>query len=114
MAVYVANLVVNTDTDFSQTFTFDDADTNSTLNLTGYTITATMRKWPGEDDSKKTNFSTTILSVTGGRIELKLTDTQTAALKPGRHVYDVVLTDSSGNKTQAVEGSVLVNQGVTR
>ncbi len=119
MAVYVANLVVNTDSDFSQTFTFDDADTNSTLDLTGYTVTATMRKWAGAADelngeSQKTDFTTTILSVAGGRIELKLTDTQTAKLKPGRHVYDVVLRDSSGNKTQAVEGSVLVNQGVTR
>ena len=119
MAVYVANLVVNTDTDFSQTFTFDDADTNSTLDLTGYTVTASMRKWPGAADtlngvSQVTDFTTTILSVSGGRIELKLTDTQTANLKPGRHVYDIVVTDGSGNKTRVVEGSVLVRQGVTR
>ena len=114
MAVYEANIIINTDTEFSQAITFDDAVTNTTLDLTGYTVAATMRIWPGEDDSKKTDFTTTILSTSGGRIQISLTDVQTGNLKPGRHVYDVVLTDSSGNKTQAVEGSVLVNQGVSR
>jgi|ETNmetMinimDraft_21_1059911.scaffolds.fasta_scaffold49359_3 hypothetical protein len=119
MAVYVANIVINTDTDFAQTFTFDDASSNAALDLTGYSVAATLRKWPGAADtlngvSQKTTFTTTILSASGGRIQISLTDSKTGDLKPGRHVYDIVLTDSSGNKTQVVEGSALVNQGVTR
>tara|TARA_B100000686_G_C16804374_1_gene988816 strand:- start:866 stop:1210 length:345 start_codon:yes stop_codon:yes gene_type:complete len=114
MAVYVANLIVNTDSDFTQTFTFEDASTNSGLDLSGYTINAQMRKHPDALDSTKTTFTTTILSTSGGRIQLSLTDTQTATLKDGRHVYDIVLTDGSGNKTRIIEGSVLVSKGVTR
>ena len=119
MAVYVANIVINTDTDFSQTFTFDDASSNAPLNLTGYSISATLRKWPGAADtlngvSQKTTFTTTILSASGGRIQISLTDNKTGDLNDGRHVYDILLTDPSGNKTRVIEGSALVRKGVSR
>ena len=116
MAVYVANLIINTDSDYVQTFTLEDATSNSELDLTGYTVAATMRKWPGAKDNAvgTVDFSTTITNTTGGQLEISLTDTQTAALKDGRHCYDIVITDASGVKTRVVEGSVIVSQGVTR
>ena len=43
-----------------------------------------------------------------------VTSTTTATIKPGRYVYDVVVSDSAGEVTRVVEGSVLVRQGVTR
>lgn len=112
-AVYVSNLVVNSGADFSQSFTLDSADTNSALNLTGYTVESQMRKWSGS--STATTFTSTIVvPATTGQILLSLTDTQTAALKPGRYVYDVVITDTSGIKSRVIEGMVLVTEGVTR
>ena len=49
-----------------------------------------------------------------GTISLALTDTQTSALKAGRHVYDIVITNTSSTlKTRVIEGSVLVREGVT-
>ncbi len=114
MSVYVANLVINTDSDFNQTFTLEDAATNSGLNLAGYSIKAQLRKWPGEDDAKKVDFTTTILSTSGGRIQISLTDSKTGDLNDGRHVYDILLTDPSGNKTRVIEGSALVRKGVSR
>lgn len=112
-AVYVSNLVVNSGADFSQSFTLDSADTNSALNLTGYTVESQMRKWSGS--STATTFTSTIVApATTGQILLSLTDTQTAALKPGRYVYDVVITDTSGIKSRVIEGMVLVTEGVTR
>ncbi len=88
MAVYVSNLTVNTGTTFSQ------------------------RKHPGA--SSATDFNTTIINATSGQIRVGLTTSQTAVLKPGRFMYDVLITDSSGEVTRVLEGAVLVREGVTK
>ena len=46
MAVYTANLVLTSDSDFSQIFTLENAETNSPTNLTGFTIASSIRKHP--------------------------------------------------------------------
>lgn len=111
-AVYVSNLVINCGSDFGQTFTLEETLSNSSLNLTGYTAAAQMRKHAGS--STATNFATSIvLPATEGKLILSLTASQTENLKPGRYVYDIVLT-KDGAKTKVVEGMVLVREGVTR
>ena len=57
-AVYVSNLVINTGSTFTQTFNLEATNTNSALDLTGYTISSQMRKWAGS--STKTDFTATI------------------------------------------------------
>ena len=112
-AVYVNNLVVNAGTDFSQSFTLEGTDTNSSFDLTNYTVEAQMRKWAGS--STKTSFAATIESpAVDGQILLRLSASQTINLKPGRYVYDVVITDQSNIKNRVIEGMVLVTEGVTR
>lgn len=112
-AVYVNNLVVNSGADFSQSFTLEGSDTNSSFDLTGYTVAAQMRKWAGSTSS--TSFTATIESPpTIGKILLRLNSTQTTALKAGRYIYDVVITDEFGVKNRVIEGMVLVTEGVTR
>ena len=112
MAVYVSNLTVNTGTTFSQIFTLESADTNSATDLTGYTASAQMRKHPGS--SSATDFTTTIINASSGRIRVGLSTSQTAVLKPGRFMYDVLITDTAGEVTRVLEGSVLVREGVTK
>jgi hypothetical protein len=112
-AVYVNNLVVNSGADFSQSFTLEGTDTNSSFDLTGYTVASQMRKWAGSTSS--TSFTATIESPpTIGQILLRLTATQTTALKAGRYIYDVVITDEFGVKNRVIEGMVIVTEGVTR
>ena len=111
MAIYVSNLVINTGTTFSQTFTLESAETNSVMNLTNYGISAQIRKHASS--SSKTDFTATIADP-AGIIKLDMSDTVTALLTPGRHVYDVVITSVGGVKTTVVEGSVLIREGVTR
>lgn len=112
-AVYVNNLVVNAGADFSQSFTLEGSETNSAFDLTGYTAAAQMRKWAGSSSS--TTFDTSIeIPSTAGKILIKLTSDQTIVLKPGRYVYDVVITDEFGVKNRVIEGMVLVTEGVTR
>lgn len=111
-AVYVSNLVVNTGTTFTQTFSLENSDSSSILNLGGYTVSAQMRKHAGS--SSYTSFSASVVNATAGTVRVGLGTTTTASLKPGRYVYDVLITDNAGVITRVVEGSVLVREGVTR
>ena len=112
-AVYVTNLVINSGADFSQSFTLEGTDSNSALNLTGYDVDAQFRKWSGS--STVVSFGTTVTNPpTLGQIYLTLSSQTTLTLKPGRYVYDIVLTDNYQIKTRVVEGMVLVREGVTR
>ena len=111
-AVYVNNLVINSGSDFSQSFNLEGSD-NSPLNLTGYQVDAQMRKWSGS--SVAITFTATIeLPSTQGKILISLSSEDTTNIKPGRYIYDVVITDSLGIKNRVIEGMVLVREGVTR
>ena len=112
-AIYVSNLVINTGSTFSQTFTLESSMDDSPFNLTGYTPTAQIRKWAGS--ATATDFTCQVPApATQGKILISLTATQTAALNPGRHVYDIRVTTAGGTVETVVEGSVLIREGVTR
>ena len=111
-AVYVSNLVINTGATFAQTFTLEDSDSNSVLDLTGYSIQSTMKKHPAS--LKETcSFDASIFNASQGIIKVGLSSVACRPLKGGRYVYDVLITDGSGTVTRVVEGSVLVRAGVT-
>ena len=112
-AVYTSNLVINSGADFSQIFSLDNNESNSNLNLTNYTTNSLLRKHSGSSSS--TVFSSVVSDAISGNITIGLGATITSLLKPGRYVYDVIITESStGIKTRVVEGMVLVREGVTR
>ena len=112
MAVFVSNIVINSGTTFSETFTLESSVSNAPFDLTGYTGAAQMRKHSGA--STKTDFSVDIPSpLDSGQIILSMSASTTATLKPGRYVYDIVISQDSLKQT-VVEGNVLVREGVTR
>ena len=86
--------------------------TNSALNLTGSSFLAQIRKSHNSSTVKGT-FTASHDGV-GGNLTLSLTDIQTAAIESGRYVYDVVIKDSANERTKVLEGSVLVNIGITK
>ena len=111
-AVYVNNLVINSGSDFTQSFTLEGTN-NSPLNLTEYEVDAQMRKWSGS--SSAINFSTSIIAPsTSGKISIGLTSGQTVDLKSGRYVYDILIIDPDGIKNRVIEGMALVREGVTK
>lgn len=109
MSVRVVNLSIEQGATFSSSFLLEDDVTNSVKNLSGYSATAKLAKHPAS--SNKTSFTTSII-VSSGSVGIALTSGQTSALKPGRYVYDVLLTDGSGRKTRVVEGTAIVSAGV--
>jgi hypothetical protein len=112
MTVYVANIVINGGADFNQTYDLADQNTNAAKDLTNHTVASQMRKHAAAVGV--TTFTTTIVNATAGQVRIGLTTSQTAALKPGRYVYDLMLTAPDNSMTRIIEGMALVREGVTK
>ena len=111
-----------------QEFTFDQgADTSIELhlvdkngaakNLSGHTVTAKIKKNYADSAGEATVFTVVNTNAAQGITTLSLTNAQTAALRTGRHVYDIELSfnDSSGNTIveRILEGRIQVTPQVT-
>ena len=107
----VSNLFIDKDADFSTTISLTDSNGN-VLSLSGYSALAQIRK-TYDSSTVAATFSVAITAATV-QITLTLTDVQTGAMSQGRYVYDVVITDSSGDKTRVLEGRATVTPSVSR
>ena len=86
---------------------------NSAFDLSGYSGSAAMSKSVaiGATLGITTAFTVGFTSAAGGILTLSLGSTDTRNLKPGRYVYDVLV--SSGNTVyNIVNGNVLVKAGI--
>ena len=107
----LSNIYIDQGSDFTTVISLTDSN-NDALNLTGYSALAQIRKTYGSTTIAAT--FTTVLTADSGQLALSLTDTVTAAMGSGRYVYDVVLTDGSGDKTRVLEGQAVLTPGVSR
>ena len=107
----IQNITIDQDADYTETQTVKDS-TGTVVDLTGLTITASMRK--NHLSVTKTDFTTAVVSASAGTCTISLTDTVTAALAEGRYVWDFVTTTSGGIKTRRIEGRVTITPSVTR
>jgi len=111
MTVFVKNLIINAGEDFSEDLEILSADGSGFVNLSGFSATSHMRKHP--DSTNFVGIAVSITSPTQGKVNISIADSITSTIKPGRHVYDVMLTRPSGSKIIGVEGSVLVRAGIS-
>ena len=107
----VSNLYIDQGADFSTTLYLTDSN-GDILNLTDYSAIGQLRKTFGSSTIAAT-FGTALVAATG-QVTLTLTDVVTAAITDGRYVYDILLTDSSGDKTRILEGHATVVPSVSR
>ena len=112
MAVYVSNLVIYTGTDFEQIFVLEGSDSNSALDLTGYTGASKFKKYKSSTTSH--SFDVTFTNRLSGNIKIGMGASMTDDLKPGKYFYDVNITSPSGVTSRVVEGQVLIKKAVTR
>ena len=109
--VALSNIYIDQGSDFSTTISLTDSN-GDILVLTGYSALAQIRKSHGSNTVAATFGAA--LSADSGQVTLTLTDTVTAAMTSGRYVYDVLLTDASGDKTRVLEGQAILTPGVSR
>ena len=99
--------------DQGSTFSVDVDLTSSigSLSLSGHTAAGSIAK--SYDGSTKATFQVDV-DDTNTKLVVSLTAAQTAALKPGRYVYDVIIKQTSTGKiTRVLEGQLDVTPGVT-
>ena len=104
------NLVLDQGVDFEATLTVRNEDASS-LNLTGYTGEAKIKKHPAA--TKSNSFVVTFPNRVNGQIKVAMASTITTTIEGGRYVYDLVLTSPNAYKTRPIQGNVLVIPGVT-
>ena len=108
MATY-SNLFVDQGSNF--TMTVDLVKSIGSLNLSDYTAAGSIAK--SYDGTTKGTFTVDVDS-TDSQLVLSLSAAETAALKPGRYVYDVIIKKTSDSSiTRVLEGQLEVTPGVT-
>jgi hypothetical protein len=96
---------------FSKSFTYT-AD-GAAVNLTGYTITASIKTTADDTVDPAVSFTVTVSSPSTGVIVLSLTGTQTATLSAARCVWDLKLVPSGGQPDVLLYGDLRVRARVT-
>ena len=110
MAVY-SNLTVDQGTDFTMSVDVTDTDGDA-LNLTGFTVACQVRR--SYFSTTAVNFTCAVSNATSGIITVSLSGTQSDAMKAGRYVYDVEITNAGGTKTRVLEGQLEIMPAVTK
>lgn len=110
MSVYVNNLTVNNGTDFIQEFDLYQNNGNP-IDLTNYSAASSLRKH--RDSQTSVSFVVGFPDRQNGKIKISIPSWTTAKLKPGRYVYDILLTKPNGDKTIVVEGSINARAGIS-
>ena len=96
--------------DFPIILTFKD-NTSSAINLSGYTVAATV--WDEARTNKYADWNVTVTNAAAGTVSLKLTNTQTATFDKDFLKYDVKLTEPNGDDNTYIRGTLYILEGYT-
>ena len=111
MAAYV-EITIEQGANLTSTVNVNDTQGDA-INLSTYSASAQIRK--SYYSSSANTLSAIITGNANGQITLSMTAANSAALTPGRYVYDLIITNSVDNSvTRVVEGTAVVLPSVTR
>ena len=109
-AVYVHNITIDRGTDYEQEYDMFEVGGKS-VDLSNHTARAQIRKHRGSLTA--TSFVVGFPDRMNGKVKLTIPSYVTAALKPGRYIYDILFTKPGGTKEIVLEGTVRVRQGIS-
>jgi hypothetical protein len=109
----IANLTIDQGSTFSMQADLSDGG-STIVDLSGWTARGTIRKSYGASGSVL--FITEIVDDDLGELKVSLASDVTAALKPGRYVYDVEIYDGGTppDVKRIIEGSLEITPSVTQ
>ena len=107
-------LQVDQGTDFAETLNFFTDTTNTVAkDLTGYEFRAKARYKHHKNDDDVVSFTADITDETGGVVNFALTDTQTAAMKPGTWYFDLEMETGGGDISRVLWGKLEIKPEAT-
>jgi len=110
------NIEISAGVDFSKSFTLKNDD-ESAIDITNYTFSARLSKYPGSRNVKGTSedplwqyipFTVTITDGPNGVYELSLPAATTVKLKEGKYVYNITSQPSGGDYSNNQDGLAFV------
>lgn len=111
MAAYV-ELYMDQGASFNNIINISDDLTNADINISGYTVTSQMRR-SYYSSNASANITCTITDAFTGEITLSLTSEQTANIKSGRYLFDVMV-HTPISVVRLLEGIITVTPRVTK
>lgn len=112
MAAGQLNILIEQGATFTRTLTIEQT-AGVPLNLTGYTFSGKLKR-NYTDANAAATFGLTVANAAAGTVTWTLTSTQTAALIPQVHIYDIRMTaPSTGAVTRILEGEAWVSASAT-
>ena len=106
-----SEIVIEQGATFNTTINVEDT-AGAAINLYCYTANSMMRK--SYYSTSATTITSTVTGTANGEVTLTVSATNTAALTPGRYVYDVIITSPTSVVTRVVEGIIVISPGVTQ
>jgi hypothetical protein len=88
-------------------------DDQTAINITNYGFASQIRK-SYYSTNPVANLTVTIADAATGNVKLSMTAANTANVRAGRYLYDLIMTDTGGVKTRVIEGIITVTPQVTR
>jgi len=111
LAAY-SEITIEQGANLTSTITVTDVQGDA-VNLTTYSASSQIRK--SYYSSSANTITATITGNSNGQITMSMTAANTAALTPGRYVFDLIITNSVDNSvTRVIEGTAIVLPSVTR
>ena len=115
---YQVNITVSAGTTFNQLFYLTNPD-KSPMDITGATFSANLSKHSNSVNAVRSTssrmvyqyvpFKTRVVDGKGGVFEITMDSFISAKLQEGKYVYDVVMKDVNGYRTDAVTGLAFVS-----
>jgi hypothetical protein len=112
MAAGTYNLQIDQGSDFAMNLALTEGGV--VTDLTNYSARAQMRSTK-DSATVAATFTCTIMNAAGGTLQVALPNATSAALEPGLYYYDLeIYTSGDGVVTRILEGTVTIDQNVTR
>lgn len=82
------------------------------FDLTDYTVSSQMRKSSGSSTGYA--IPCEIVDPAVGKVKIKLNAATTDGIPAGRYLYDMEVTDTTGEKLRVLEGIIVITPQITR
>jgi len=112
MPAYV-ELYMDQGATFNNVIYLTDDITSANINLASYSVISQMR-YSYYTSNVTANLSCEVTNPDEGEITMSLDKANTAIIKPGRYVFDMMIAAPSDEGTRVLEGVIIVTPGVSR